>query len=259
MTTGAVSRRTLSALVTTATFLCSAALAQPAAPPDESLARNVPASAGVFLELRQAHDLLLPLVEPQVWLTLAELAGQPASPAETELWARRIRETVNMTPVEAIRTLFAQRVAFVGEGPRSTQDAVILCRPLGDRQQLLQRWRARPLPTAGRTSLYRLPNDVGLAVQNDLFVFGDATTRGLFDRILGHLEGDHSPSLADDPGYKKLLTRVPPNPDGVLFVRLAPPTSQPAVAATAPTTAPVVPVAAPPALATAPVALEHGL
>lgn len=189
---------------------------------DESLARAVPADVGLFLELRQAEDLLTPLVEPQVWLTLAELAGQPAALKETEQWSQRVEQTVKMSPAEAIRALFAQRVAFVSESLRNTQDAVILCRPASPPRELIGRWQARPLPTTGRTSVYRLPYNVGLAAYQDLLVFGDTLSHGLFDRIIQSLEGKAPIALADDPDYQRLLARVPPDPDGVLFARLTP-------------------------------------
>lgn len=210
-----------------------------AARADDSLARAVPADVGLFVELRQADDLLTQLVEPQLWITVAELAGQPASLKETEQWRQRVEQTVKMSPAEAIGTLFSQRVAYVAEGLRHTQDAVILCRPTGDKRQLLRRWQARPLPTTGRTALYRLPNNVGLAVHNDLLVFGDQVTRGMFDRVLTELGGDGTPALADDPVYQRLLARVPADPDGVFFLRLDHP---------APATAPVASSPAPPPL-----------
>ena len=191
-----------------------------AARADEPLSRSVPADVGLFVELRQADDLLLPLVEPQLWLTLAELAGQPAALKETEQWHRRVEQTVRMSPSEAIRTLFAQRVAFVAEDVRNTQDAVILCRPIGDKRQLLRRWQAQPLPTSGRAAIYRLPNHVGLALQDDLLVFGDQTTRGMFDQVVAQLEAPTAPALAADAVYQRLLASVPANPDGVAFARL---------------------------------------
>jgi hypothetical protein len=201
-----------------------------AARADESLARAVPADVGLFVELRQADDLLIQLVEPQLWLTLAELAGQPASLKETEAWRRRVEQTVRMSPADAIRTLFSERVAFVAEGPRNTQDAVVLCRFTGDKRPLLRRWQARPLPTTGRTAVYRLPNNVGLAVHDDLLVFGDQLTRGLFDRILTQLDAQAPPTLADDATYQRLFGRGPDDPDGVFFLRLEHP-----VPTTAPT------------------------
>lgn len=190
---------------------------------DDSLARAVPADVGLFLELRKADDLLVPLVEPQVWLTLADLAGQPAALRETEQWEQRIRQTVNMSSREAIRTLFSQRVAFVAEGLRSTQESVILCRPAIDARQLLKRWPAQPLPTAGQTSVYRLPNNVSLGLRNELLIFGDQAARSLFDRVLKQSEPKAPVALADDPTFQYLLARVPADPDGVFLLRLANP------------------------------------
>ena len=131
---------------------------------DESAARFVPADVGLFIEGRRVSDLLLPLTEAQAWLTLAELGGQPASPKEIIEWRLRIRQTIRMDPAEALNTLFAEQFAFVAEGVGRAQDAVVLCRPVAKTRTLLEYWEARPLPTAGRTSLYRLPNRVGLAL-----------------------------------------------------------------------------------------------
>ncbi len=207
-------------------------LAAAGARAEDSLARVVPADVGLFVELRQADDLLTQLVEPQLWLTLAELAGQPASLKETDEWRRRVERTVSMSPAEAIGALFSQRVAFVAEGPHKTQDAVVLCQPAGDKRDLIRRWQARPLPTTGRTAIYRLSNNVGLAVHDDLLLFGDEATAGMFERVLtGFGEGGERPAvLADDPVYRRLLSRVPADPDGVFFMRLgdAPPATAPA-------------------------------
>jgi hypothetical protein len=187
---------------------------------DEPLAAAAPADVGLYVELRAGSDLLLPLLEPQAWLTVAQFAGQPAALTESEQWRRRIEQTVNMSPAEAIRTLFAERVAFVAEDLRRMQDAAILCRPAGDPQALLGRWQTRPLPSAGRTSVYRLPYDVGLAVQRDVLVFGEPAPHGMFDRVVQQLDAQPAAGLAGDPVYQHLLARVPANPDGIFFARL---------------------------------------
>lgn len=187
---------------------------------DESLATVVPAEAALFIELRQAEDLLVPLVEPQLWLTLAELAGQPAALNDTAEWRRRVEQTVRMSPTDAIRTLFSRRVAFVGASIRNTEDAVVLCRPAEEPRQLVRRWQAQPLATAGRTGIYRLPYNLGLAVRDDLVVFGDQVERGLFADVVRRLDGNPIVTLADDPRFQHMLARVPPDPEGVLFARL---------------------------------------
>ncbi len=219
--------RLLPVLVCAALTVC----ASPATAEDESLAHHVPADVGLFLELRHADDLLIPLTEPQAWLTVAELAGQPARLEDTEEWRQRVQQTVNMSPVEAIRKLFSQRVAFVAEGLRQSYDAVVLCRPPGDPMALIHGWQARPLPTATSTSVYRLPNNVGLALHDDLLVFGDNNAAGMFPTALRLLETGSPITLADDPTYKRLLARVPQDPDGVFFARLRGP-----AATTVPTT-----------------------
>ncbi len=192
---------------------------------DDSLARLVPADVGLFIELRQADDLLVPLAAPQLWLTIAELAGQPASHEDTALWERRIERTINMTPTAAIETLFSRRVAFVAHGPRSTQDGVVLCRPAGNLDELIRGWRTSPLPSAHRASVYSLPHHVGLARIGDVLIFGDDVSTGLFDTVLDHGENARSTALADSAAYKGLLARVPANPDGIFFARLATPTT----------------------------------
>ena len=192
-----------------------------AAPADESLAHFVPADVGLFIEGRGLGGLLLPLTEPQAWLTLAELGGQPARIEETSRWRARLSQTVGMSPAEAIGNLLSKQFAFVGQGPRRAQDGVVLCRPRTDIQALLRRWHAQPLPFAGRASVYRLPNRVGLAVPDGLLVFGDAgLTDGMFHRVLEFVDfRQEARSLADDPVFSALLGRVPRNPDAVLFAR----------------------------------------
>lgn len=194
---------------------------------DESLAHYVPADARLFVELRVADDLLILLTEPQAWLTLAEFAGQPAREEETRLWALRVRQTLNMSPAEAIHRLFSRRVAFVGEGLRRSQDAVVLCRPAGNPRDLVRGWQAHPLPSASRASVYRLPNNVSVALHEDLLFFGNNNSPEMFPRVLELLESRDAPRLADDPAYRKLLQRVPKDADGILFARLDTPTTAP--------------------------------
>ena len=193
-----------------------------AVPTHESAAHVVPADIGLFVEGQHLDDVLLALTEPQAWLAIAELAGQPAGVEETTQWRARVRQTVRMEPAEAIRVLFSEQFAFVGERPGRAQDAVVLCRPQVDRKELLQRWQAQPLPTAGRTSVYRLPGRVGLALPHDLLMFGDAApTDGMFRHVLEFADAEPGAvSLAEDPVYSGLLARVPENPDAVLFARL---------------------------------------
>ncbi len=206
----------------------------------ESFARHVPASAGLFVELQNAGDLLLPLTETQTWLTVAELAGQPARPEEADLWRVRVRQSVRMDPIDAIRRLFSERVAFVAAGPRRTQDGVVLCQPIEPPRTLIEQWHALPLPTAGKTQVYRLPNNVGLAVVGEALLFGDAAGRGMFPQVLELADNNRSGSLADDPTYRKLLAQIPPNPCGILFARLSdqPPESQPTQSQPSTTAAP---------------------
>ncbi len=187
-----------------------------------SLASTVPAEIGLFVEGHRLGDLLLPLTDPQAWLALAEFAGQPARPEEAAQWRDRVRHTVGMEPAQAINTLLGEHVAFVGPGPGRAQDAVVLCRPVADKKQLLAKWNAQPLPTAGRTSIYRLAEGVGLALPDDLFMFGDATAKdGVFARMLEFIDARPAGgSLAEDPTYESLLKRVPRDPDAVLFARL---------------------------------------
>jgi hypothetical protein len=214
--------------LTLAALLLGATVAQ--GQPDQSMARLVPEDVGLFIELRSAADLLTPLVEPQIWVALADLAGQPAQVTETDAWRRQVRQTVNMDPIQAIQRLFSRRVAFVAEGLRQTQDAVIICQPVGNRRELIRTWPAKPLPASGRASVYRLPGNVGLAAHGELFMFGDYVNRGLFDRIIQQVDEGKQRSLADNPIYQRLLSQVPPDPDGVFFARLTPrpPASGPA-------------------------------
>ncbi|MBU0616804.1 MAG: hypothetical protein KKI02_03730, partial [Planctomycetes bacterium] len=187
---------------------------------EESLAHSVPAEVGLFVEARGAGDLLTRLTDPQVWTTLAELAGQPAQAEDVAGWRRRVRQTVKMTPEEAIRVLFSQSVAFVGEGLWRSADAVVVCRPNHETStaELLKRWEARRLRQPQRPATYRLYSNIGVSEHEGLLFFGDLIpSEGLLRRVQRFTAGARSKSLADDPIYKKLLARVPANPDGVLF------------------------------------------
>lgn len=219
-------------------------------PADESLARYVPADVGLFVEAHEAGDLLIPLIEPQVWTALAELVGQPANPADAEVWRRQIRETVKMEPAHALRVLFSERVAFVGEGLGLAQDAVVLCRPMPAIRisDLLRIFQAQPEPGLETPKLHRLRANMGLAVSNRLLVFGDLRSPdGMFRRMLRFLGQPGGRSLAENAAYQALLRRVPDAPEGILFARLRPGVMEPdggqpapdeSVTATAPATAP---------------------
>lgn len=187
---------------------------------DTSLARVVPADVGLYIELRDADDLLVPLAEPQLWLTLADLAGQPAALGETAHWRRRVEQTIGLSPTDAIRALFSKQVAYVGEGLLRSRDAVVICRPGDPPRSLIDKWDAKPLPTAGRIAVYRLPNRVAAAVSSDTLIFGNVGSGGMFDQVVSHLEHGARGPLADDSVYQSLLSRTAANPDGLLFARL---------------------------------------
>lgn len=191
------------------------------APADSSLAARVPADVGLFIELRQGADLLLPLMQPQAWATLASLAGNPMQPSDSGAWAQRVQDTLGMSPAEAIRSLFAERVALAGERWKHAADAVVLCVPSDRPRELVRKWGARPLPSASSASVFRLPHRVGVAVQGPLMALGDYVPDGMLAGVVRVLEGGQRRTLADDATYQRLLARVPPNPDGVLFARLA--------------------------------------
>ena len=191
---------------------------------DDSLARYVPADIGLFVETHQAEDILTALTDPQVWTTLAELAGQPSQPQDVTRWRERIRQTVHMSPDEAIHVLFARGVAFLGEGPGRAQDGVVLCRPASgvSIDDLLRNWKARRISAPGRPATYRLHNNIGVVRRGDMLYFGDLLpARGLLHRVRRFLAGGAHKSLADDPAYQALLARVPARPSGLAFARTA--------------------------------------
>lgn len=217
-----------------------ALLAAPAlADAEDSLARLLPADTGLYVELNDAPDLLALLTEPQIWTTLAELAGQPATPAEAAVWRSRVERTVGMPPEEAIRVLFARQVAFAGTGPGRAQDAVVLCRiPPAESQRLLKAWGATPLQGIARRETYQLYGNIGAAVAGDALLFGDLSVpEGYFFRVL-NFDAPPAETLAGDAMFAALRRRVGVDADGLLFARLhaeRAPATQPATqAASAP-------------------------
>lgn len=219
-----------------------------------SLAPLVPADAGLYIELRNADDLLIPLTQPQVWLTLAELAGQRASPDDADAWRRQIEKTVQMDPPTAIRTLFKQRVAFVGRGPGRSQDAAVLCRPAPDvsATDWLARLDATPREKIGVIEVRELPMHVGVSVVDGALIFGDMGPAGKMFEYVVRTAGtplDQRASLARDADFLALAARSPPEPDGVLFARIQPRTESAARAA---------PTSAPAPDATQPASSAHG-
>ncbi len=193
----------------------------------DSLAVHVPADVRLFVELESAPDLLLPLLDPEAWLTLTELLGQPARREDADRWARQVQETLQMPPDEALRTLFGRRVALVGTGLQPDEEAVVLCRPAGDPAELLRRWPVRPLPSTGQTSIFRLHSSLRVASFGPLLLLADDAAGRTFDRLLTQLETNAAPALANDPVYRRLLARVPADPSGVLFARLIAPPAWP--------------------------------
>lgn len=215
---------------------------------DESLAHQVPRETGLFVELRGCADLLHQLIDPQIWIALAEVAGQPARPEETEEWRQRIQATVGLSADDAIDRLFSQRVAFVGEGPGRAQDAAVLCTPTGDLQALVQGWNPQALPPVGRYATYLLAGGVGMALRENLLVFGDAAVAGgMYRRIIELGARPPGGTLADDPTFAALVKRLPVRPDGLCFVRLGPAVPEPSASrpASAPASAPSVPLELP--------------
>lgn len=205
---------------------------------DESLARFVPADVGLYVELRSAEDLLLPLIEPQLWITLADLTGQPARLDESELWRRRVKQTVGLTPEQAIRNIFSNCAALASESWTGSGDAIVLGRASQPARDVIRGWPTQPLPSPGRASVYRLPNNVGLVVLDDVLLFGDRTSTRVFPEALRLMETQRQARLSDDPTFRNLRARVPFEPDGLVFARLGAdrPTSRP-TSTSAPTSA----------------------
>ncbi|MBI5865039.1 MAG: hypothetical protein HZB38_11135 [Planctomycetes bacterium] len=215
-------RRFCAAVVLASSAICAAQTPAPA--PNPSLAESVPADIGLFVEIRDAEDLLIPLLDPQLWSTLAELAGQPSQAEDVEAWRALVRQTVKMEPDQAIRTLFARRVAFLGEGPSRAQDAVVVCRPTEAPKTLLERWKAQRLTDAEfeNPPTYQLHGAFGVAERDDLLYFGTFfPADGLFRRVLPRIARPTGAHLADDPTFKQLRGRVAADVDGLLFARLS--------------------------------------
>jgi hypothetical protein len=227
-----IRRGVLVIIVLTSTLVTLTVLATPR---HESLARAVPGDVGLYIEGQHIDDLLLSLIEPRSWLALAELAGQPARLEEATGWQDLIRRALRMEPSEAVQELFAEQFAFVGEGLGRAQDGVVICRPATEPRTLIRRWAAQPLPSAGRTSVYRVADGIAVALQNGLMLFGAPDVPdGMFSHVLK--VADDQPdgaSLADNPVYQSLLARISDNPDAILFARLRRAPSAPASAPTA--------------------------
>lgn len=200
---------------------------------DESLAALTPADTGLFVELRNSQDLLTPLLDPYLWTTLAELAGQPATPELTADWRKQVESAVKMTPEEAVRTLLSRQVAFAGLGPGRSQDGLLLCRPVVEStvDQLLARWNGRALNDGVQPVAQQLSGAIGVVAQDGAFLFGDLRPpRGMLKRARQRI-ANNGPSLATNPRYTRLLGRLTEKMDGVLFARLrAGATSKPASA-----------------------------
>lgn len=207
---------------------CAAALALaccgPAATAGDSFADRVPANVRLFVELRDSADLLVPLTDAHIWATLAELAGQPASADDATEWRRRVNHTLLMEPEQAIQLLFSRGAAFVVGTPENRTEAALLCRLDGKTPllELATRWQARPLPWSDKASVYQLRNGIGLGAVGEQLIFGDATPDAHLFASLLDLAADRGAPLSEDPVYRRLLRRVPDNPDGILFARLRP-------------------------------------
>lgn len=166
---------------------------------------------------------MLTLADPELWLTLAELAGQPAGPDDTAEWRQRIERTVGLDPRSAIQQLLSKRVAFVGEGAGQSQDAVILCEPPLPLEPLPDAWGAQRLPHSGRPSVYRLRSGLGLATCGSLACFGDARVRnGMFQQSIACIDADGRAGLGASADFRSLCERVPADPTVLLYARLEP-------------------------------------
>lgn len=203
------------------TLLIGALLAAHAAAGDDSLAKEAPADAGLFVELRNSADLLAGLLDPQLWSTLAEIAGQPARVEDVADWRKQIENAIHIEPLKAIQTLFARRVAFVGDGIGKSQDGVVICRPVEPPARLIEQFKGTRLVDIPTPPTYHLYNTIGVIEHDDLLFFGALLPEdSLLHRMRPIIAGEPRPRLAEDPVYRGLLARVPADPDGVFFARI---------------------------------------
>ncbi|GMU82712.1 MAG: hypothetical protein AMXMBFR47_25830 [Planctomycetota bacterium] len=220
-------------------FVALASLALPErAAADDSLAKEAPAESGLFVELRNGADLLAGLLEPQLWTTLAEVAGQPARVEDVDEWRKQIQRAIHVEPLAAIQTLFARCVAFVGDGLGKSQDGVVICRPVEPPPKLIEQFKGTRLADIENPPTYHLYNTIGVIARDDLLFFGALLPEdSLLHRMRPIAAGEQRPRLAADPVYRALLARAPADPDGVLFLRIpgrarpSEPASQPAASA----------------------------
>lgn len=227
----AVHRRVVSgtwaAVLFSGCLAASTAAQAPSSAPAERgatyLAQFVPADTGFYVEAAEAGDLLLGLAQPELWATLAEIAGQPAGAEDTTEWAQRVEQSLGMKPREAIRLLLANRVAFAAGSGENEQDAIILCTPTRPLNDYLKTWNASPLSHQGAAAVYRLRSGVGLALSGPIACFGDPRpAAGVFARVVQCLDGGSSERLSQQAAYRALLQRVPEAPAAILFARLDP-------------------------------------
>lgn len=188
----------------------------------QQLAYLAPADTGLYVELNDATDLLVAMTAPDRWSAVAEFAGQPATGSDALEWRERVRETIGTSPEEAIRTLFARGVAFIGAGPFRSQDPVLLCRPAAHVPipALLHMWNAEAYSEPELASVFSLRNQLGLAIYGDTLMFGSpAMAGGTFRQALESQKLGPASSLAATEEFQRLLKRIPPNPTGIIFIR----------------------------------------
>lgn len=188
----------------------------------QQFAHLAPADTGLYVEITQGTELLLTLTQPERWAAIAEFAGQPATDRDAASWRNRVEATIGIGPEEAIQTLFARGVAFLGAGPFRSQDPVLLCRPSLSTPlpTLLNTWEAQAFDDPELASLFRLRNDLGLAIYGDTLMLGSpALASGAFRHALHVQQCGPENSLAAAPEFQRLLQRIPPDPAGIFFIR----------------------------------------
>lgn len=199
--------------------LCVALLPRPLLADDE-IARQIPADVALYVEARDAADLLGALLEPELWTAIAELAGQPSAPESPEIWRAQIRRAVRMDALEAVQTLASGRFAFAASS-NDPGDAVFISRPAISPDELVQRWQVPLRADMPAPPTYALDGNLAAAVVDGRLVFGVLPPKdGWMRRVLGPWP-EGTQALADDPGFRRLLTRTATNPLAIIYSQSA--------------------------------------
>lgn len=188
-----------------------------------SLARRVPASAGVFIELGGLKVNEAQIRRSNLWSLVQMVLGEATSPDQEPFnWRALVRRHLGMTPETAMSDLFGRRVAVAAPTWEKLADATIIVRLRKPDvlDAIVAPSRVIAKRQQGQVRIYDMLSGLHVATDSQFVAFSrDDSDDSLFKGVVDILSGGTTVPLSRDRQFVRAAAKLSKGYTGYVYVR----------------------------------------